>query len=82
MVVDDLDGAVRLDEVKVLGRGDGDGLVPDQREELEGEKPDGGGRAVDEVLLSARRYGEAHRGEGGERVQCRCVALRSESWMA
>jgi hypothetical protein len=62
VVVDHLDGAVRLDEVKVLGRGDGDGLEADEREELEREEADRGRGAVDQVLPSATTTG----GGGGD----------------
>jgi len=52
VVVDNLGRTVRLDEVKVVRRANGDGLVAKDLGDLDGEQADRGGTAVDEVLMS------------------------------
>lgn len=51
VVVDNLGRTVRLDEVKVVRRADGDGLVAEDLGDLDGEQADRRRTTVDQVLL-------------------------------
>jgi hypothetical protein len=59
-VVDDLVGAVRLDQVKVSLGADTDDLVADRLGELHGEQADRGGSSVDQVLNRGQLRSDLH----------------------
>lgn len=59
-VVDDLIGAVRLDQVKVSLGADTDDLVADRLGELDGEQTDRGGSSVNQVLNRGQLRSDLH----------------------